>query len=156
MDPTGFAQKHPEAPVIPQGVWPGKGGFTRPDWLDPRDPLFAQIAEDFYRHRRELFGDTSIYSMEVFQRGDTPGDVPVGGGSVAIQRSLEAAHSGTFWMMMAWQGNPRQALINAVDRSKLMIVDEQLNSDLQHNSESEYKGAPTCTVRYGILATAIL
>ncbi|MHB1957178.1 MAG: alpha-N-acetylglucosaminidase TIM-barrel domain-containing protein, partial [Sulfobacillus sp.] len=45
--PTGFAQKHPEAHVIPQGDW---NGFARPDWLDPRDPMFAKIAADFYRH----------------------------------------------------------------------------------------------------------
>lgn len=142
MVPTGFAQKYPDAHVIPQGIWAGKQGFKRPDWLDPRDPLFAKIAADFYRHQRELFGDTSIYSMEVFQEGGTPGNVPVGAASVAIQRSLEAAHSGAFWMMLAWGGNPKPALIDAVDRSKLMIVDEALNSDLHHDPEAEYKGAP--------------
>ncbi|MGH9585455.1 MAG: alpha-N-acetylglucosaminidase [Acidobacteriaceae bacterium] len=142
MVPTGFAQKHPGAHVIAQGKWGGHNGFTRPDWLDPRDPLFAKIASDFYRHQRELFGDTSIYDMEVFQEGGTPGDVPVGAGSVAIQSALESSHPGAYWMMLAWQGNPRPALINAVDRSKLMIVDEQLNNDLRHNPEIEYKGAP--------------
>ena len=140
--PTGFAQKHPRAHVIAQGKWPGRNGFTRPDWLDPRDPLFAKIASDFYRHQQELFGDTSIYDMEVFQEGGTPGDVPVGAGSVAIQRALESSHPGAYWMMLAWQGNPRPALIDAVDRSKLMIIDEQLNNNLRHNPETEYNGAP--------------
>lgn len=140
--PTGFAQKHPNAHVIPQGTWPDKHGFTRPDWLDPRDPLFAKIAATFYRHQRELFGNTSIYDMEVFQEGGTPGDVPVGEGSVAIQRSLESAHPNAFWMMLAWEGNPRSTLINAVNRSRLMIVDEELNRNLRHNPESEYRGAP--------------
>ena len=140
--PTNFARKYPNAHVIPQGKWPDNNGFTRPDWLDPRDPLFAKIAADFYRHQRELFGDTSIYSMEVFQEGGTPGDVPVGEGSVAIQHSLEAAHPGAFWMMLAWGENPRPALINAVDRTKLMIVDEEFNQNLRHNPENEYKGAP--------------
>ena len=137
--PTDFAQKHPGANVIPQGVW---NGFTRPGWLDPRNPLFARIAADFYRHQRELFGDTSIYSMEVFQEGGTPGNVPIGAGSVAVQHSLEAAHPGAYWMMLAWEENPRPALIDAVDRSKIMIVDEKLNSNLHHDPESEYKGAP--------------
>ncbi len=137
--PMGFAQMHPEAHLIPQGVW---NGFARPDWLDPRDPMFAKIAADFYRHQRELFGDTSIYTMEVFQEGGTPGDVPVGSGSVAVQRSLEAAHPGAYWMMLAWEENPKAALIDAVDRSKLMIVDEKLNSDLHHDPETEYKGSP--------------
>ncbi len=137
--PTGFAQKHPQAHVIPQGDW---NGFARPDWLDPRDPMFAKIAADFYRHQHELYGDTSIYNMEVFQEGGTPGDVPVGAGSVAVQRSLESAHPGSYWMMLAWQENPKPALIDAVDRSKLIIVDEKLNSNLSHNPETEYKGSP--------------
>lgn len=137
--PSGFAQRYPKSHVISQGKW---NGFTRPDWLDPRDPLFTKIAADFYRHQRELFGNTSIYDMEVFQEGGTPGNVPVGAGSAAVQRALEAAHPGAYWMMLAWQGNPRPELINAVDRSKLMIVDEQLNNDLKHNPETEYKGAP--------------
>ncbi len=137
--PTGFVQKYPKAHVIPQGDW---NGFARPDWLDPRDPMFRKIAADFYRHQRELYGNTSIYNMEVFQEGGTPGDVPVGAGSVAVQRALEAAHPGAYWMMLAWGGNPKPALIDAVDRSKLMIVDEELNKNLQHNPEIDYKDAP--------------
>ncbi len=140
--PTNFQQKYPGVHVIPQGRWPGKQGFMRPDWLDPRDPLFAKIAADFYRRQRELFGDSSIYSMEVFQEGGTAGDVPVGAASVAIQRSLEESHPGAFWMMLAWGGNPKPALIDAVDRSRLMIVDEALNTNLHHDPETEYKGAP--------------
>lgn len=140
--PTNFARKYPNAHAIPQGKWPDNNGFTRPDWLDPRDPLFAKIAADFYRHQRELFGNTSIYSMEVFQEGGTPGDVPVGEGAVAIQHSLEAAHPRAFWMMLAWEGNPRPALIDAVDRTRLMIVDETFNQNLRHDPENEYKGAP--------------
>ncbi|MEO6965864.1 MAG: alpha-N-acetylglucosaminidase TIM-barrel domain-containing protein, partial [Acidobacteriaceae bacterium] len=137
--PTDFRHKNPDANVIPQGIW---NGFTRPGWLDPRDPLFAKIAADFYRHQRELFGDTSIYSMELFQEGGTPGNVPVGAGSVAVQHALEASHPGAYWMMLAWEENPKPVLIDAVDRSKLIIVDEKLNSNVHHDPESDYKGAP--------------
>lgn len=139
--PTGFSEKHPHSHVIPQGMWAGKKGFLRPAWLDPRDPLFAKVAADFYRRQRELFGDAPIYDMEIFQEGGTAGNVPVGAGAVAIQRSLEKAHPDALWMMLAWYGNPKQALIDAVDRSKLLIIDEQLNLNLSHNPETEYKGA---------------
>lgn len=61
---------------------------------------------------------------------------------VAIQRSLEAAHPGALWMMLAWWGNPKQALLDAVDRSTLLIIDEQLNKDLSHNPEIDYKNIP--------------
>lgn len=118
--PADFARRFPHSHVIPQGTW---AGFTRPGWLDPRDPMFARIAADYYRHQRELYGDSSIYDMEVFQEGGTPGDVPVGPGARDVQEALERAHPGALWMMLAWQGNPRQALLSGVDRSRLLIID---------------------------------
>ena len=47
--PNDFSQRYTKAHVIPQGTWPDRNGFTRPDWLDPRDPLFAKIAAKCYR-----------------------------------------------------------------------------------------------------------
>lgn len=136
--PTGFAQRYPKANVIAQGKW---NSFPRPDWLDPRDPVYAKIAADFYQHQKKLFGDAPIYDMEVFQEGGTAGNVPVGAGSVAIQKALEDAHPGALWMMLAWQGNPKAELIDAVDRSKLIIMDEDLNKNMDHDPETQYKGA---------------
>jgi alpha-N-acetylglucosaminidase len=45
-------------------------------------------------------------------------------------------------MMLAWQGNPSPALIEAVDLRKVLIMDENLNRNRQHNPEVQYKGAP--------------
>ena len=83
--PADFQQKFPRAHVVPQGEW---AGFTRPGWLDPRDPLFAKLAAAFYRHQRELFGDSSIYDMEVFQEGGDSGDVPVPAAARDVQQAL--------------------------------------------------------------------
>jgi hypothetical protein len=55
--PPDFAGKNPGAHVIPQGVW---NGFSRPDWLDPRDPYFSRVAAAFYHHQRRLYGDTAM------------------------------------------------------------------------------------------------
>ena len=43
--PADFASLNPGAHVITQGDW---NGFTRPGWLDPRDPHFDKLAESFY------------------------------------------------------------------------------------------------------------
>jgi alpha-N-acetylglucosaminidase len=118
--PEDFHKKFPRAHVIAQGEW---AGFTRPAWLDPRDSMFAKLAAAFYRHQRELFGDSSIYDMEVFQEGGESGDVPVPEAAREVQKALTAAHPDADWMMLAWQGNPRQELLNGVDRGHLLIID---------------------------------
>jgi len=137
--PADFEKKFPRAHVIPQGEW---AGFTRPGWLDPRDPMFAKLAAAFYRHQRELFGESSIYDMEVFQEGGTSGDVPVPEAARAVQNALSAAHPGASWMMLAWQGNPRQDLLQGVDRRHLLVIDIDHDRVPRDDRNKDFLGAP--------------
>jgi alpha-N-acetylglucosaminidase len=137
--PQDFRQRFPAAHVIAQGEW---AGFTRPDWLDPRDPLFARLAASFYRHQRELFGDTTIYDMEVFQEGGDPGDVPVAPAARAVQAALLASHPGARWMMLAWQGNPRAELLAGVDRTHLLIIDIDHDRVPRDDRQHDFEDAP--------------
>jgi alpha-N-acetylglucosaminidase len=137
--PQDFGKRFPGAHVIPQGEW---AGFTRPDWLDPRDPLFARLAAAFYRHQHELFGDTTVYDMEVFQEGGDPGDVPVPPAARAVQQALDAAHPGARWMMLAWQGNPRQDLLTGVDRDHLLVIDIDHDRIPRDDRLKDFQGAP--------------
>lgn len=118
--PPGFAAKHPGAHVVPQGDWVG---FKRPDWLDPRDPLYAKIAADFYRHQQALFGATSRYKMDLLHEGGRAGDVPVAEAARGVMAALQAAHPGARWVLLGWQKNPLPAVLDAVDRERLLIVD---------------------------------
>jgi alpha-N-acetylglucosaminidase len=137
--PADFARKFPAAHVVPQGDW---AGFTRPGWLDPRDPIFAKLAEAFYRHQRDLFGDSSVYDMEVFQEGGESGDVPVPEAARDVQQALDRAHPGARWMMLAWQGNPRQDLLSGVDRAKLLVVDIDHDRIAHDDRMTDFQGAP--------------
>jgi alpha-N-acetylglucosaminidase len=137
--PADFQKKFPQAHVIPQGEW---AGFTRPGWLDPRDPMFAKLAAAFYRHQQELYGDSSIYDMEVFQEGGTSGDVPVPEAARDVQDALSAAHPGALWMMLAWQGNPRQDLLQGVDRRHLLIIDIDHDRVPRDDRNRDFLGAP--------------
>jgi len=137
--PPDFSRRFPGAHVIPQGEW---AGFTRPDWLDPRDPLFARLAATFYRHQHELLGDSTVYDMEVFQEGGDPGNVPVPEAARAVQRALAQAHPGALWMMLAWQGNPRQDLLAGVDRSLLLVIDIDHDRVPRNDRQRDFQGAP--------------
>lgn len=137
--PADFQRKFPSAHVIPQGEW---AGFTRPGWLDPRDPMFAKLAASFYRHQRELFGDSSIYDMEVFQEGGDAGDVPVPEAARDVQTALLTAHPGARWLMLAWQGNPRQDLLTGVNRKNLLIIDIDHDRVPRDNRKKDFQDAP--------------
>ncbi len=137
--PADFQRRFPDAHVVPQGEW---AGFTRPGWLDPRDPMFARLAATFYRHQRELLGDSGVYDMEVFQEGGQAGDVPVASAARAVQQALLAAHPGASWMMLAWQGNPRQELLAGVDRRHLLIVDIDHSRVPREHRQRDFRDAP--------------
>ena len=139
MVPADFAKRHAGAHVIQQGSW---NGFERPGWLDPRDPLFAAVAKAFYRHQEEIFGKSEIYDMELFQEGGTPGDVPVGMASQSIQKALNRAHPDALWMTLAWQNNPDPALLSAVDRDHMLIVDIEQGRAPREQRERDFLGIP--------------
>ncbi|GAA2013127.1 alpha-N-acetylglucosaminidase [Catenulispora yoronensis] len=111
MVPPGFARRHPGAPVVPQGDW---DGYQRPDWLDTRDPLYARIAESFYRHQDELYGSGTAYKMDLLHEGGTSGGVPIGAAAVAVMTALQTARPGATWVMLGWQDNPRREVLDAV------------------------------------------
>jgi len=137
--PADFQRHFPDSQVVPQGQW---AGFTRPGWLDPRDPVFARLAAAFYRHQRRLLGDSSVYDMEVFQEGGQAGDVPVPQAARAVQQALLAAHPGASWMMLAWQGNPRQQLLAGVDRRRLLIIDIDHSRVPREHRQRDFRDAP--------------
>ena len=136
--PADFAATNPGAHVIKQGDW---NGFTRPGWLDPRDPHFAKLAESFYPHQRELYGDTTIYDMEVFQEGGGAGDVPVAEGARRIQEALERAHPNALWLLMAWQQTPSPELIAGVDVKHILVADIEQGRIPRENRDVQFGGA---------------
>ena len=137
--PADFATHVSGAHVVVQTEpW---NGFQRPGWLDPRDHAFAQLAAAFYKHQKELFGDTTIYDMETFQEGGVAGDVPVGEGARAIQKALNTAHPDALWFMMAWQTNPRRELVDAVDRAHILIADIEQGRIPRETREADFMGA---------------
>jgi alpha-N-acetylglucosaminidase len=136
--PADFATLHPGAHVITQGDW---NGFTRPGWIDPRDPSFAKLAADFYYHQRQLFGDSSIYDMEIFQEGGDSGNVPPGPAAQLIQTALEAAHPNALWFMMAWQDNPLPAIMQALDTRHVLVADIEQGRIPRNHRDRQFHGA---------------
>jgi alpha-N-acetylglucosaminidase len=109
--PKGFGQRNPDAHVVGQGEW---DDYPRPDWLDPRDPHFARVAESFYRHQAELYGPSTAYKMDLLHEGGETGGVPMGDAAVAVMTALQTARPGATWVMLGWEGNPRRDVLETL------------------------------------------
>ncbi|MFJ9905577.1 alpha-N-acetylglucosaminidase TIM-barrel domain-containing protein [Streptomyces sp. NPDC101152] len=119
--PDGFPARHGgDAAVVAQGTW---GAFKRPDWLDPRTAAFREVAAAFYGAQTERFGDSTMYKMDLLHEGGNPGEVPVGEAAKAVEAALQKAHPGAVWAILGWQTNPSKALLDGVDKSRMLIVD---------------------------------
>jgi alpha-N-acetylglucosaminidase len=136
--PADFGSLDPGAHVITQGDW---NGFTRPGWLDPRDPRFDKIAGSFYRHQRALYGDSAIYDMEIFQEGGAAGDVPVPAAAKKVQEALMRAHPGALWMLLGWQQNPTQELLSSIDTSHVLVAEIEQGRIPREDRDHEFRGA---------------
>ncbi|MBD8872691.1 alpha-N-acetylglucosaminidase [Rhodanobacter sp. DHB23] len=137
--PPDFAAKHRGADVVPQGTW---AGFTRPDWLDPRDPLYAKVAADFYRRQHALFGDSTMYKMDLLHEGGSAGNVPVADAARGVMDALLAAHPEARWVLLGWQHNPLPAVLDAVDHRHLLIVDGLSDRYDGLDRERDWHGVP--------------
>ncbi|MFE3943688.1 alpha-N-acetylglucosaminidase [Streptomyces sp. NPDC059118] len=137
--PDGFTDRNPGARTVPQGTW---NGLRRPDWLDPRTPVFAEVAAAFYRHQTELFGPADHFKMDLLHEGGTAGDVPVPDAARAVESALHTAHPGATWVILGWQANPRPALLEAIDTDRILIVDGLSDLDTVTDREKDWGGAP--------------
>jgi alpha-N-acetylglucosaminidase len=137
--PPQFTQHDPGADVVPQGTW---AGFPRPDWLSPLDPRFGQIAADFYRLQRQIFGPASMFEMNPLQEGGQTGNIPLGPAAKAIQDALEKANPNAIWTTLGWQSNPQPAVLAAIDTSKVLILDGLSDTSTTLNRDSDWKGTP--------------
>ncbi|GGQ16652.1 alpha-N-acetylglucosaminidase [Streptomyces roseolilacinus] len=137
--PDGFADRVPGARTIPQGTW---AGLPRPGWLDPRTDAFRRVAAAYYRHQRELFGEVRHVKMDLLHEGGDPGDVPVPDAARAVEAALRAALPRATWVVLGWQGNPRRELLDALDRSRLLVVDGLSDLEAVTDRERDWGGAP--------------
>ncbi|MFE6222908.1 MULTISPECIES: alpha-N-acetylglucosaminidase [unclassified Streptomyces] len=137
--PPGFTARNPEGRVVPQGRWIG---FARPDWLDPRGPVFARVAASFYRHQARLLGTTTMYKMDLLHEGGNPGDVPVGEAAAHVMTSLDTARPGATWVLLGWQRNPKAELLAGVDTSRLLVVDGLSDRYDNLDRETAWSGTP--------------
>nr|CEL21832.1 Alpha-N-acetylglucosaminidase [Kibdelosporangium sp. MJ126-NF4] len=136
--PDGFAARNPGAKVVPQGEWVG---FDRPGWLDPGTPEYQRVADTFYRNQKERFGTTGAYAVDILHEGGQVGDVDIPAAAKGIEQAMRRADPSALWVTQAWQTNPRRELVEAVDKSKLLVLDINADNDPRWSETDAFWGA---------------
>jgi alpha-N-acetylglucosaminidase len=141
MVPADFKTRFPNAKIHSQGNW---GELKRPDMLEPTDPLFAKVAETFYREQRKLFGTAHFLAADPFHEGGSTEGVDLPACGKAILDSM----GGATWVLQSWQANPRQEMIDALPKDKLLVLDLWCEAQENWRARTNFNGTPWlwCTI----------
>lgn len=118
--PTSFGDQV-KSEIIKQGKWQG---FFRPDFLVPRDPVFAEMADIYYSEIKKLYGENLHYfGGDPFHEGGSTKGVDVTLAASGIQKSMQKNFPGSTWVLQGWQENPSEALLKGVDKNKTLVIE---------------------------------
>ena len=122
MVPTNFTTKTGVPTDANGGRW--AGGFQRPRIIDPTAERFAEIAKDYYDCLKAVMGESQYYSMDPFHEGGSISSGAYTEAYYAIYEAMEAAKSGSQWVIQQWQwdGNQKKSL-GAVPAGRLIVLD---------------------------------
>ena len=118
--PASLAQKFPTARIIDQGPW---NGFRRPMILVSSDPLFTRLATIYYEESNKLYGPARFFGGDLFHEGGKTADLNVVSVAGGVQNAMLRSNSEAVWVLQAWQGNPKDALLQGLQRDRILVLD---------------------------------
>jgi len=103
--PSELARQQPGAKIVAlRAGWSGMSGDYATHFLDPKDPLFAEIQGRFLAEQTRLYGTDHLYSADPFNEMDPPSweaDYLASVGR-AIYRGMSTADPEARWYQMTW------------------------------------------------------
>jgi alpha-N-acetylglucosaminidase len=119
--PSDFKARFPAAKIHAQGIW---GGLKRPDMLDPLDPMFARMGAAFYEAQSRLYGGApGFLAADPFHEGGSTEGIDLAACGKAIYGAMDRSRPGVTWVLQSWLDNPRQPMIDALDKSRILVLD---------------------------------
>ena len=106
--------------IADPGLW---NAIQRPAFLMPTDTRFPEIAAIYYEEQERLFGRARYYSMDPFHESATDAGVDLAQAGKAVMHAMKAAHPDAVWVLQAWSENPRDEMIEPLQRGDLLVLD---------------------------------
>lgn len=129
MVPNNLKEKYPNADIRDQGLW--AGGFRRPAFLLPTDPLFSEIAHIFYEEQKKLFGATEYFSGDPFHEGGSTEGIDLPAAGENLISSVKKVYPNAKWVFQAWHANPRLKLLSRIKGDDILILDLDADNNPQ-------------------------
>ena len=126
--------------LIPQGEWVN---FRRPWVVDPTCEAFPKLAADWYKALRKVYGiPGKMFGGDLFHEGGRKGDIDVTQAAQAVQKAMQKASPGAFWVIQAWGGNPTRELLSGLDPERALVL--QLTKDMANGGKNlrTFNGIP--------------
>lgn len=132
--PAALRRVCPDAKISQMSKWGGFRDCFRSSFLDPMDPLFAEIQKSFLKHQTELYGTDHIYGVDPFNEVDPPSWEPefLARAGEHIYKTLADADPDAVWLQMTWlfyyakkNWTPEriEAYITSVPSDRIMLLD---------------------------------
>lgn len=103
-----------DSDIILQGTW---CSFQRPDMLVTTSEAYRRYARLFYDCQANVYGkDAHYYATDPFHEGGNTGSLNVADVSDYIMQSMLAFDPEAVWVIQAWQGNPKPALMQGLNK----------------------------------------
>ena len=116
MDPAAV-----DGQLLPQGEW--VAGYRRPAVLDPSSPDFPKLAARWYELLEKHYGyRAKAFGGDLFHEGGKPGKADLEACGRAVQKAMQKASPGSYWMLQAWAQNPLKKLLAGLDRDHTLIL----------------------------------
>ncbi|RYD93125.1 MAG: alpha-N-acetylglucosaminidase, partial [Sphingobacteriales bacterium] len=126
--------KFPKAKVKSLGPWGGFSEKYHANFLNPFDPLFADIQRRFLTEQTKAFGTDHVYGIDPFNEVEPPSWEPayLAKASKAIYTSVRKVDKQADWLQMSWMfyidrkkwtDERIKAFVAAVPKDKMTMLD---------------------------------
>ena len=151
--PQAIRRIYPDAHITRMSSWGGFRDAYRSWFLDPMDPLFAEVQRRFLKEQRRLYGTDHVYGIDPFNEIESPSWAPDYLARVArrIYGTVAEEDPKATWLQMTWlfyfdsvHWTPERirAYLRAVPQDRMLLLDYYAeNVELWRRTES-YFGQP--------------
>lgn len=151
--PSALKELYPDAKITRHKQWCGFRGDDNTWFLDPSDPLYAEIQHKFVTLQDSIYGSDHIYGVDPFNELDSPdwSEDFLRNVSANIYSTLTAADPEARWLQMTWTfyndsehwTKPRiKAFLEGVPDKGLILLDYYCEAQPVWELTDAYFGKP--------------
>ncbi|XP_011498022.1 PREDICTED: alpha-N-acetylglucosaminidase [Ceratosolen solmsi marchali] len=152
--PRDFIRIFPNAHVINIKQWNNfEDEYCCPYMLDPTDPLFQTVGQDFLKMYIDEFGTSNIYNCDSFNENDPHRGDPeyLSNTGKAIFKAMSSVDPNAIWLMQGWlfvhsadfwTMERVKAFVTSVPIGRMIVLDLQSEQFPQYEKFQSYFGQP--------------